>query len=67
MVMPSSADGHPHGLDNYRLLKRMAAEGVVVRLKKAKGPDYYAGIEFVFPGKEPIYFGLDIPADFNKF
>ena len=49
--------------DFYRFVRQLARKGVMLKLRPARGADFYAGIEVIFPGKEPIYFSLDVAKD----
>ena len=50
-------------LEFHTILVAMEKAGVMLKLRPAKGLDFYAGIEVIFPGKEPIYFSLDEAKD----
>ena len=52
-----------HRLNMYMVLKDLQDAGVILKLRPARGPDFYAGIEVIFPREEPLYFSLDVAKD----
>ena len=64
---PVAALGTTHTVKDldllYDQLNKMAEGRVMLKLRPARGPDFYAGIEVIFPGKDPIYFNLDVSKD----